>query len=60
MQSLKNYRFDDLCQKIHDAGLLWPLDVLLVGATGAGKSSTLNAVFGMEVAKVGDGVEPTM
>ncbi len=58
MQSLKNYRFDDLCQKILDAGLLWPLDVLLVGATGAGKSSTLNAVFGMEVAKVGDGVEP--
>ena len=33
MQSLKNYRFVDLCQKICDAGLLWPLDVLLVGAT---------------------------
>lgn len=58
MQSLKNYRFDDLRQKIRDADLLRPLDVLLVGATGAGKSSTLNAVFGMEVAKVGDGVEP--
>ena len=43
MQSLKNYRFVDLCQKICDAGLLWPLDVLLVGATGADKSSTLNA-----------------
>ena len=46
MQSLKNYRFDDLRQKIRDADLLRPLDVLLVGATGAGKSSTLNAVFG--------------
>ena len=48
LQSLKNYRFDDLRQKIRDADLLRPLDVLLVGATGAGKSSTLNAVFGME------------
>ena len=35
-----------------------PLDVLLVGGTGTGKSSTLNALFGSIVAKVGDGVDP--
>lgn len=39
-------------------GLLTPLDVALVGATGVGKSSTLNALFGSDVAEVGTGCEP--
>ena len=34
------------------------VNVLLAGATGAGKSSTVNALFNMEVAKVGVGVDP--
>jgi len=38
--------------------LLCPIDVLLVGATGAGKSSTLNALFGETRAQVGNGVAP--
>ncbi|MCL2500656.1 MAG: 50S ribosome-binding GTPase [Defluviitaleaceae bacterium] len=34
------------------------VNILLVGATGAGKSSTINALFDMSVAKVGIGVDP--
>ena len=34
------------------------VNILLVGATGSGKSSTVNALFNMEVAKVGVGVDP--
>ena len=54
---MKNYRTEVISRAIHQAGF-YPLDVLLVGATGVGKSSTLNALFGEEVAKQGDGVEP--
>ena len=31
---------------------------MITGATGSGKSSTINALFNMEVAKVGVGVNP--
>ena len=34
------------------------LNIMLVGATGVGKSSTINAMFDMSVAKVGVGVDP--
>lgn len=34
------------------------LNVMLVGATGVGKSSTINAIFNMEIAKVGASVDP--
>jgi predicted GTPase len=55
---MKNYRYSDIESKIRNNSLLIPLDVLLVGGTGTGKSSTLNALFGSTVAKVGDGVDP--
>jgi hypothetical protein len=54
---MKNYRVQTIESKIHSAGFI-PLDILLVGATGVGKSSTLNALFGGEIAKVGEGVDP--
>lgn len=35
-----------------------PLNIMLVGGTGCGKSSTINAMFDMNVSKVGVGVDP--
>ncbi|KYH34831.1 GTP-binding protein EngB [Clostridium tepidiprofundi DSM 19306] len=34
------------------------INLMITGATGSGKSSTINALFDMEVAKVGVGVDP--
>ena len=34
------------------------VNILFAGATGSGKSSTINALFNMEVARVGVGVDP--
>lgn len=34
------------------------VNILITGATGSGKSSTINALFNTEVAKVGQGVDP--
>lgn len=34
------------------------LNIMFVGGTGVGKSTTINAIFNMEMAKVGDRVDP--
>ncbi len=51
------YRSQDLHNRLLISGLT-PLDVLVVGATGVGKSSTLNSLFNCNVATVGYGVDP--
>lgn len=52
-----NYRLEDLQEKMNKMKIR-PLDVMVTGVTGAGKSTTLNMLFGKEVAKVGSGVDP--
>ena len=34
------------------------INIMITGATGCGKSSTINALFNTDVAKVGVGVDP--
>lgn len=51
------YRVNDIedrlnCLRVH------PLDIMVAGVTGAGKSTTLNAFFQKTVAKVGEGADP--
>lgn len=57
MREYINYRTGDIDSKLRIARFR-PLDVMVTGVTGAGKSTTLNSFFQKQVAKVGDGVAP--
>ncbi len=52
-----NYRKSELDTKMSNMGIC-PLDIMVVGVTGAGKSSTLNSIFQKDVSVVGHGVNP--
>ena len=51
---LSTYRIQDMSLRIK----IPPLDIMLVGVTGAGKSSTINALLGSDAAKIGWGAAP--
>lgn len=51
------YRINDIEYNLNRAGFC-PLDVMVTGVTGAGKSTTLNALFQRIIAVVGNGVDP--
>lgn len=55
--NFSTYRINSIESNLDKIGIR-PLDVMLTGVTGAGKSTTLNAFFQKTVAKVGDGVDP--
>jgi len=55
MKNFQEYRQHEMERRMGDN---LPLDVLIVGGTGAGKSSLVNAFFGESVAKVGWGADP--
>ena len=57
MDSLADYRKADIDRKVHAMGAR-PLDVMLIGGTGSGKSTTLNSLFRRKVAKVGESYDP--
>ena len=57
------YRTSEIAYNLKNSPVR-PFDIMLIGVTGAGKSTTLNALFQRTVAKVGTGpypetVEPT-
>lgn len=57
---LKNYnlyRINDIEKKLRRIETR-TLDVMVTGATGAGKSTTINRLFNREVAVIGEGVDP--
>ena len=51
------YRAEDIRHKLSIMGY-YPLDVMVVGGTGAGKSSTLNTILEAAMAEVGTGCDP--
>jgi len=55
--NFSKYKKNQIISKLKEANF-YPLDVMVTGVTGAGKSTTLNSLFHKDVSKVGDSVDP--
>lgn len=55
--SFSEYRINDIQKKLNTIGIQ-PLDLLVTGVTGAGKSTTLNTILQRNEVKIGYGTEP--
>mgnify|MGYP000728864186 CR=1 FL=1 len=55
---IENFGEDDPVTQKVESLMEEKVNLLLVGATGSGKSSTINALFDTQVAEVGTGVDP--
>lgn len=54
----RNYKIDEIKARLSNTSQKSAVNVLVVGATGVGKSTTLNAVFKKNLARVGIGCNP--
>lgn len=57
VKEFSQHRLRDIQRHIERAHIQ-PFDMMVAGVTGAGKSTTLNSLFGRSVATVGYGVDP--
>lgn len=57
MQNIKNRSQNLLSKKLKSIGV-YPIDIMIIGATGSGKSSTINALSKSYISKVGNSVNP--
>lgn len=57
MQNIKNSSQNLLSDKLKSIGV-YPIDIMITGATGSGKSSTINALSKSYISKVGNSVNP--
>ena len=57
MQNIKNRSQNLLSKKLKSIGV-YTIDIMIIGATGSGKSSTINALSKSYISKVGNSVNP--
>lgn len=58
IKEYSGYLLDQIIFKVNKYSLKYPIGILVLGATGSGKSTTINAIFKDKITKVGDSCNP--